>query len=114
MKLDQRWRRRSRGIAEAASRVETKSAAVHGHRGIRDFRVPIMKFSRILFTAREASACATTSRPTRSPGRVLSHYDERLGQFVYTGFKANGARCQRRGRRPARGLRRDVAGKRYG
>lgn len=49
-----------------------------------------------------------------TPVAIMSHYDERLGEFVYTGFKAGGELPVARRSVTAAGIRVVVAGRRYG
>jgi 3-isopropylmalate/(R)-2-methylmalate dehydratase large subunit len=49
-----------------------------------------------------------------TPVAIMSHYDEKLGQFVYTGFRADGALPLARGDVLAGGWDVTLGGKRYG
>lgn len=49
-----------------------------------------------------------------TPVHIMSHYDERLGRFVYTGLRAGGATPVAAGAVQAAGVQVVVAGRRYG
>ncbi|MBC5767214.1 aconitase family protein [Ramlibacter albus] len=71
-----------------------------------------MKFNKILYLRSGAQLRDDVSTDEITPVAIMSYYDDRLGQFAYTGFKGDLAIA--RGDVAAGGYDVTVAGKRYG
>ena len=73
-----------------------------------------MKFHRILFLAEGGRPRDDVSTDEITPVAIMSHYDEKLARFPYTGFKADGGLPIGPGDVQAGGYDVTVAGRRYG
>ena len=73
-----------------------------------------LKFSKILFLRDGGRLRDDVSTDEITPVAIMSHFDAKLAQFVYTGFRANGTNPIARGDVVQGGFDVAVAGKRYG
>ena len=73
-----------------------------------------MKFRKILFLRDAGRLRDDVSTDEITPAAILSHFDHRLAQYPYTGFKADGGFPIAKGDVAAGGYDVTVAGKRYG
>ena len=73
-----------------------------------------MKFHRILFLAEGGRPRDDVSTDEITPVAIMSHYDEKLARFPYTGFQADGGLPIGPGDVQAGGYDVTVAGRRYG
>jgi len=73
-----------------------------------------MKFSKILFLRDGGKLRDDISTDEITPVAIMSHFDSKLAQFAYTGFRAGGTNPIARGDVVKGGFDVTVAGKRYG
>ena len=73
-----------------------------------------VKFRKILYLRDSGRLRDDVSTDEITPAAILSHYDHRLAQYPYTGFKADGGFPIAKGDVDAGGFDVTVAGKRYG
>ncbi|HEY5863763.1 MAG TPA: aconitase family protein [Casimicrobiaceae bacterium] len=73
-----------------------------------------VKFRKILYLRDSGRLRDDVSTDEITPAAILSHYDHRLAQYPYTGFKADGGFPIAKGDVAAGGFDVTVAGKRYG
>ncbi len=78
------------------------------------FHLQLGENPRILFLRSGGTLRDDVSTDEITPVAIMSHYDERLARFAYTGFEADGAFPIAAGEAQAAGYRVTVAGRRYG